>query len=91
MMRREVALIGTARPRPTPATAVLMPITRPWESARAPPELPGFKAASVWMTTPTMREPRAVRLGTMPINAMPQSMSAAATMRPRSVTGNWSP
>jgi hypothetical protein len=46
MMRREMALIGAASPTPTPATAVLMPITRPWESASAPPELPGFNAAS---------------------------------------------
>ena len=55
MIRREVALIGTASPRPTPATAVLMPITRPCESASAPPELPGFSAASVWMTSSTIR------------------------------------
>ena len=45
------ALIGTARPRPMPATAVLTPISRACQSARAPPELPGFSAASVWMTS----------------------------------------
>ena len=38
-----------------PATAVLMPITRPRRSARAPPELPGLSAASVWMTFSTTR------------------------------------
>ena len=54
MIRREVALIGTASPRPTPATAVLMPMTRPRESASAPPELPGLRAASVWMTSSTI-------------------------------------
>ena len=48
-------LIGTARPSPTPATAVLMPTTRPRPSARAPPELPGLSAASVWMTLSTTR------------------------------------
>ena len=30
--------------------AVFMPIKRPAESRRAPPELPGLMAASVWMT-----------------------------------------
>ena len=53
MIVREVALIGTARPRPTPATAVLIPTTRARESASAPPELPGLRAASVWMTSST--------------------------------------
>ena len=54
MMSRVVALIGTASPRPTPATAVLTPTIRGGGlSARAPPELPGFRAASVWMTSST--------------------------------------
>ena len=30
--------------------AVFMPISRPLESSRAPPELPGLIAASVWIT-----------------------------------------
>ena len=38
-----------------PATAVLIPTTRPRTSASAPPELPGFRAASVWMTFSTSR------------------------------------
>ena len=63
MIRREVALIGTASPRPTPATAVLMPITRPRESASAPPELPGLSAASVWMTSSTIRVALRVWIG----------------------------
>src|ERR671915_224845 len=58
MTRWVASLIGTARPRPTPATAVLMPITRPRESDSAPPELPGLRAASVWMTLSMMRPPR---------------------------------
>ena len=45
-------------PGPTPATAVLIPITRPRPSASAPPELPGLSAASVWITFST-RRPRA--------------------------------
>src|SRR2546427_10919890 len=46
-----VPFMGTARPRPMPATAVLTPIRRACESASAPPELPGFSAASVWITS----------------------------------------
>src|SRR5215469_11129832 len=53
MIRRVVALTGTARPSPTPATAVLMPTTRECASASAPPELPGLSAASVWITSST--------------------------------------
>ena len=53
-----VALIGTARPSPKPATAVLTPTTRARLSARAPPELPGLRAASVWMTSSTTRRAR---------------------------------
>src|ERR671923_182793 len=49
---RVVALIGTARPRPMPATAVLIPTTRPPPSASAPPELPGLSAASSSATSP---------------------------------------
>src|ERR1700745_3838463 len=55
MIRRVVALTGTARPSPTPATAVLMPTTRECASASAPPELPGLSAASVWITSSTSR------------------------------------
>ena len=49
--RRVVAFTGTANPSPTPATAVLIPTTRPRPSTSAPPELPGFSAASVWITS----------------------------------------
>ena len=48
-MRRVESSIGTASPSPTPATAVLIPTTRPRPSASAPPEFPGFRAASVWI------------------------------------------
>ena len=54
-IRRVVALIGTASPSPTPATAVLMPTTRPRPSTSAPPELPGLSAASVWITSSMTR------------------------------------
>jgi hypothetical protein len=35
--------------------AVVTPISRPPESSNGPPELPGFTAASVWMTLPISR------------------------------------
>ncbi len=49
MILRVASLIGTARPRPTPATAVFTPTTRPALSTSAPPELPGLSEASVWI------------------------------------------
>src|SRR5260221_3093367 len=55
MISLVVALMGTARPRPKPATAVLIPTNRARLSASAPPELPGLRAASVWMTLSTIR------------------------------------
>ena len=48
--------IGIANPMPAfdpdgEMIAVLTPTTRPLESSRGPPELPGLTAASVWMTS----------------------------------------
>ena len=62
-IRRVAALTGTARPSPIPATAVLMPTTRPRPSTSAPPELPGLSAASVWMTSSMMRVAPPARAG----------------------------
>ena len=47
-------LMGTAKPSPLlepvwEAIQVLMPTTSPRRLTRAPPELPGLMAASVWM------------------------------------------
>jgi hypothetical protein len=47
--------IGMAKPMPVlvpvgEKIAVLTPITRPAESSRGPPELPGLIEASVWIT-----------------------------------------
>src|ERR687893_297767 len=53
--RRVARLIGTARPRPSPATAVLTPTTRSALVTSAPPELPGFSEASVWITLSIVR------------------------------------
>ena len=62
-MRRVASLIGTASRLRCPATAVLMPTTSPDEIASAPPELPGLRAASVWMTSSMMRTVPAARVG----------------------------
>ncbi len=44
-------LIGTAKQIPCAAItiAVFIPITSAWDVTNGPPELPGFKAASVWI------------------------------------------
>ena len=60
-----------------PATAVFTPTMRPWPSASTPPELPGFSAASVWITS-SMTRPDAVgsdrpRFDTMPAVTLPAS------------------
>ena len=47
-------------PNPIPATAVLMPTTRPSASASAPPLLPGLSAASVWITSSMIADVGAV-------------------------------
>ena len=99
MMRFVVAFTGTARPSPTPATAVLMPTTRPDESASAPPEFPGFSAASVWMTSSIIRavvRPRAGMLRPRPLTtpavtlpASPRGLPTATTSEPtRSVSAS---
>mmetsp|Transcript_4572 Transcript_4572/g.16922 ORF Transcript_4572/g.16922 Transcript_4572/m.16922 type:complete len:296 (+) Transcript_4572:1891-2778(+) len=55
---RRACAMGTAKPMPSAwrAVAVLMPTTRPNSSHSGPPELPGFKATSVWMNR--TREPQ---------------------------------
>ena len=52
---RLAMLIGIAKQIPCAEwmMAVLMPITRPWLSSSGPPLLPGFRAASVWITLST--------------------------------------
>ncbi len=58
-MMRLAVLIGTAKQMPCapPMIAVLMPITAPFASTSAPPELPGLSAASV-CTTSSIKPPR---------------------------------
>src|SRR4051812_40054614 len=83
MIRRVVSLIGTASPRPHPATAVLMPTTRQEESASAPPELPGLSAASVWMTSSTTRAVRPSRVG----SERPRPLTTPAVTDPARPSG----
>src|SRR5664279_5583373 len=79
MIPRVVSLMGTARPTPMPATAVLTPITCPELSASAPPLFPGLSAASVWITSSTTRPARVGRerpsADTMPAVTLPASPS----------------
>ena len=61
-MTQVAVSIGTAKliPCAIAKMAVLMPTTRPRESTRGPPELPGFRATSVWMML-SMRRPVVLR------------------------------
>jgi hypothetical protein len=79
-----VSLIGTARPRPKPATAVLMPTTSPCESASAPPELPGLSAASVWITSSITRAACPCRTG----SERPSALTTPAVTDPDSPSGD---
>ena len=86
---RVVALMGTARPRPIPATAVLTPTIRPCWSARTPPLLPGLSAASVWMTSSTTRpaavgseRPSADTMPAVTLPARPSGLPSATTSWP---------
>src|SRR6185369_11284168 len=62
-----------------PAIAVLTPTTDPRESARAPPELPGFRAASVWITFSTSRLARPSRVA----SERPSALTTPAVTEPR--------
>ena len=83
MIRWVVALMGTAMPRPIPATAVLIPTTRPRLSASAPPELPGLSAASVWMTSSIRRAVVRVRTGML----RPRALTTPAVTVPERPSG----
>ena len=66
-----------------PATAVLIPTTRPAESASAPPELPGLSAASVWITSSTTRPARPLRVG----SERPSALTTPAVTDPARPSG----
>ena len=88
MIRLVVAFIGTARPSPTPATAVLMPTTRPEASASAPPELPGLSAASVWITSSISRAVVRPRAGMLPAQRADHAGGDAAGQAERVADGH---
>ena len=83
MIRRVVALTGTAIPTPIPATAVLIPTTRAWLSASAPPELPGLRAASVWITSSIRRTAAPLRVG----SDRPRALTTPAVTEPARPSG----
>ena len=75
-----------------PASAVLIPTTRPAESASAPPEFPGLSAASVWITSSITRtcaperagseRPRALTTPAVTLPARPSGLPMATTSCP---------
>src|SRR5438874_758216 len=83
MIFRVASSIGTASPRPIPATAVLIPTTVPRPSASAPPELPGLSAASVWMTFSTSLVARPELRG----RARPSALTTPAVTEPEKPSG----
>src|SRR2546427_5243596 len=83
MILRVASSIGTASPRPIPATAVLIPTTVPRPSASAPPELPGLSAASVGMTfSPSLVARRELRG-----SARPSALTTPAVTEPENPSG----
>src|SRR5438132_2530193 len=97
-----VEVIGTARPSPTPARAVLIPTTCAELSASAPPELPGLRAASVWMMSSITRilsparvgseRPTALTTPAVTLPANPRGLPIATTIWPtrsRSASPSW--
>jgi hypothetical protein len=60
-----------------------MPTTRDDESASAPPELPGLRAASVWMTSSTTRAVRPSRVG----SDRPRPLTTPAVTEPARPSG----
>ena len=68
---------------PGPTTAVLMPTTPARLSASAPPEFPGCRAASVWMTFSTIRVTDPARVG----NDRPRALTTPAVTEPANPRG----
>ncbi len=69
--------------------AVFMPMTMPLESSSGPPLLPGFKAASVWITLSTkcpvmLRSvrPRALMTPAVTVESKPKGLPIATTNWP---------
>ena len=64
--------------------AVLMPSKCPWVSTRAPPELPGLMAASVWMKfsntlMPSWLRPSALMMPLVTVCPTPKGLPMAST------------
>ena len=70
--------------------AVLIPMTSPLDVARAPPELPGLRAASVWITSSMVRplterieRPSADTTPAVTVDSNPKGLPIATTNWPR--------
>ena len=70
-------------------TAVLTPITSARELTSGPPELPGFSAASVWMTSPIRRpfwarseRPTALTMPAVTVDSKPNGLPMATATCP---------
>jgi hypothetical protein len=73
--------------------AVVMPMTRPWESSSGPPELPGLIDASVWITssirvpaTDSISRPSALITPVVSVESRPNGLPIASTFCP---TSSW--
>src|SRR5258708_2297494 len=71
-------------------TAVLMPMTSPREETSGPPELPGLRAASVWITSSISRpdtlrseRPSADTTPAVTVDSKPSGLPIATTTWPR--------
>ena len=76
-------------PCPQGIAAVLIPITSPREFTSGPPELPGLRAASVWMTLSINRppverneRPRALTTPVVTVHWKPNGFPIAITSSP---------
>ena len=89
---KRAVLLDTAKHRPCapPIIAVLMPITSPDDATSGPPELPGFSAASVWITSSIRRpcrersdRPSAETTPAVTVDSKPSGLPIAMTRWPR--------
>ena len=85
-------LLATAKQMPCAPmmTAVLMPITWPEDATSGPPELPGLRAASVWITSSISRpdfarrlRPSAETTPAVTVDSKPSGLPMAMAIWPR--------
>ena len=88
---KRAVFAGIAKQSPCPPgwMAVLIPTTRPSPSISGPPELPGFRSASVWITPSMARperleseRPNALTMPSVTVRARPKGEPSAMTNEP---------